>query len=320
MTCAPVILFCYKRPELLRQTLESLAANNLAAQCDLYVFADGPKKDSTGEQVERVAQVRKVILEKKWCRSVFVEASAVNKGLAAAVISGVSRIIEEFGKAIVIEDDVLLSPFFLEFMNEALDTFEGNDRVLAIGSWNYFCRPGILKSNFFLRYPDSIAWATTKQNWRLFEHDAADAYRKLTETGLLRSLNADGETDYFERMLKLQRDGKIDSWAIRWTATAILQRKLAYFPAVSLSKHMGFGAAATHEKSTRDYNAGLTLAAFPQPVVDIGPEENPVAFAEWNLFVKQWFLSENSRDRLKSMMRRAAAIPARWILHKLKLG
>src|SRR5690606_15272744 len=149
-----------------------------------------------------------------------------NKGLARSVVEGVTDVIGRHGRAIVVEDDSLLSPFFLRFMNDALRLYADREQVFAVGAWTYSGGPEGAPSNFFLRYPDSQAWATWKRSWDRFELDGRRLMRDLKARDLLRRLDADGRMVYFSRMLADQVAGRIDSWAIRWTANCVLQGKV----------------------------------------------------------------------------------------------
>ncbi|MFL5752711.1 MAG: glycosyltransferase family 2 protein [Bacteroidia bacterium] len=288
---APIILFVYNRPALAGQTLQSLKENNLASASDLFIFSDGPKEGDSEENKAKVSAVREVIREQNWCRTVTIIEQPKNKGLAASVTDGVTEIVSKYGKVIVVEDDVLLSRHFLQFMNDSLDTYADDPKVLAVGSWNYFQgnpQPG--NEIFFFRYPDSIAWATFDRSWKLFEKDAELALKKLIRMKRMRKFNGDGDAPYFENMLNMQISGKINSWAIRWTATSIINDMLSVFPAQTLSKHIGFGAEATHETSDVDYNSGLVLAEKKIEVTRLPPVENEEALNAWKKFVKTNFL------------------------------
>jgi GT2 family glycosyltransferase len=111
---APIVLFAYNRPQHLKLTLESLHKNELANESDLYIYIDGPKSNATEEQLQKIEAVKQVANEKQWCKNVFIIDSASNKGLAKSIIEGVTKIVNEFGKVIVVEDDVLLSSYFFE--------------------------------------------------------------------------------------------------------------------------------------------------------------------------------------------------------------
>lgn len=292
MALAPIILFVYNRPDMVEQTLRSLQKNALATESELFIYADGPKADASSEQLNKIAEVRKLIRKEQWCGKVNIVEREKNMGLANSVISGVSEMVEKYGRTIVMEDDIQVSPFFLNFMNDALDLYEHNEKILAVASWNYFAS-GISCTNdhFFFRYPDSIAWATYKRSWNLFEKDAKQAYTKLKEKGKLQAFNGDGHALYFENMLQMQIEGKINSWAIRWTATAVLNDMLTVFPKLSMSKHLGFGAEATHEKTEIDYNANLTVSDRKLNLTEATAiEEDKNALEKWVEFVKTNFV------------------------------
>lgn len=278
MSLAPVIVFAYNRPHFTRQTLEALAANHLANESVLYIFADGPKATATDADKIRIGEVRKLLRERKWCKEVIIRESNVNKGLATSVIDGVTEVINQHEKVIVVEDDVVTSPWFLTFMNEALLKYEHQERVLSIGSWNYYYHNG-KHSTFFTHLPDTIAWGSWKRAWKLLETDSRALYDKLRSRDLLHLFNANDRFP-FEKMLQQQIDGKVSSWAIRWTGSAVLHNTLTLYPSISLSKHIGFGSDSTHVKSA-DYNKDLPLASERIPVNDIPISENMNAVAAW---------------------------------------
>lgn len=302
MNLAPIVLFAYNRPSHVKQTLESLYLNPMADQSDLFIYVDGPKPNASPETLANIQQVKKVIREQQWCKSVTIYEAEKNKGLARSVIEGVTATVKKNGKIIVIEDDVIVSPYFLKFMNDSLEFYKNNESVLSIGSWNYFCPSEKLNENFFLRYPDSIAWATFARAWNLFEADASLLLKKLKVQNRLRALNADSATPYFEKMLINQIEGKVDSWAIRWTATAVLNQKFSFYPRYSLSKHIGFGKGATHEVNDDDYNKDLIVFQQPIQINNIPVVENKTAFHEWKLFIAKLNGRKTLRQKVKELL------------------
>ncbi|MBK7298316.1 MAG: hypothetical protein IPI91_17540 [Flavobacteriales bacterium] len=205
---------------------------------------------------------------------------------------------------IVVEDDAVLSPHFLHFMNGALNAYATNEQVFSVGSWNYYADPKGVDETYFSRYPDSLAWATWKRSWDLFEQDGAALLTKLKEKDLLKTLDGDGNVKYFSEMLKAQVKGAIDSWAIRWTASCVLHGKLNVFPRMSMALNRGFGDSATHEKGDVTYYDGLALATKPVAIFSqevIGSEQ---AFNDWVYFVGQHF-EGGSDTSLKTRIWRA---------------
>jgi Glycosyl transferase family 2 len=293
---APVIFFAYNRPELAKATLESLKANELSADSELYIYADGPKPDCSAEGLKNITETRKVLRSEQWCGKVTITESETNKGLAASVLAGVSEVLKKYDNAIIVEDDVLLSGFFLQYMNDALNMYKNDSQVFAIAGWTYFTRLGKIKETFFMRYPDSISWGVFKRSWDQFNYDAIDLKSKLHQTGNMSRFNPFSKYHYFDKMLDMQIDSKIDSWAIRWTATTVLNNGLVLYPPVSMSKHMG-DKTGTHE--VLDYNADLKLASDRVILKRQPIQENKIAFEEWKHFIKINFLQEKLSIRIK---------------------
>lgn len=258
MSLAPIVIFAYNRPWHLSQMFESLKGNAEAVDSEITVFCDGSKPNATREDIQKIEEARSVARAQTWCKKLTVVEAEQNKGLANSVIAGVTSVVERHGRIIVIEDDVILSPFFLAFMNDALEVYEKEEKVLSIGSWNYFHSPPSPKEHFFLTMPDTIAWATWSRAWKLFEPDSSYLMNQLKRRSLMKKFNLDGQYD-FQRMLQAQADGKISSWAIRWTAIAVLKDTLSLYPSKALSKHAGFGTDATNCFGL-DFNSNLELA------------------------------------------------------------
>lgn len=302
MSYAPVILFVYNRPQYTRLTLQALAQNRGADQTELYVFADGPKAGAGATELAAIEEVRALVQAAPGFKRVQVEASPHNKGLAKSVLSGVGKMLESFEAVIVIEDDVVTSPYLLAFMNEALTRYADDERVMSIGSWNYYYQDPLLPA-FFSPLPDTICWATWRRSWQSFQQDEQVLYDELRQQHKLYDFNLQNRFPY-EAMLKQQIAGQVNSWAIRWTAHACLQEKLCLYPGVSLSKHIGFGADSTHVKSA-DYNADLVLADRPVPVGPLPVVANPASVEAFLHFEQQIRPIKTSRKkRLKATAKR----------------
>ena len=303
MSAAPIAIFAYKRPQALKRMLEGLQRNERFAESPVIVFCDGARKGASHAERIGIQQVRDMAKAISGSLSLEVVEAPANKGLARSVIEGVTRVVEAHGRIIVVEDDAVLSPYFLRFMNDALDRFAEVENVHSVGSWNYFAEPDALQGDFFLRYPDSLAWATWKRSWDLFEKDGEVLKSRLKEKGLWNTLDADGRVSYFSTMLNAQIKGAIDSWAIRWTATSVLHGKVNYYPRITMALNKGFGADATHENAP-DHNEDLVLAEVPWTVDSKEAVETPAAIAAWTEYVRMNF--EGGRDRsLKTRVWRA---------------
>ncbi len=247
---APIALFVYNRPLHTRQTLNALAKNYLAQDSILYIFADGAKANATPTQAEALKEVRAIIREQTWCKEVYIIENEENKGLANSIIAGVTQVIEAHGKIIVLEDDMLTSPHFLRFMNEALNFYEKEEKVASIHAYIYEI-PN-LPNTFFLNDPGCWGWATWKRGWKLLEPDGEKLMREIKSKNLVKRFNYENTYPYF-LMLERQVKGENDSWAIRWYASLFLKNKLALYPHQSLVHNIGNDASGTHAKNNEHY-------------------------------------------------------------------
>ena len=131
---APVVLFVYGRPIHTQRTIDALLQNPESKDTDLIVYSDGPKQHSDTEKVE---SVREIIKKTSGFKSINLIERTENLGLAENIIDGVTKVCDEYGKVIVLEDDIVTSPFFLNFMNSALNKYQSNEKVWHISGWNY---------------------------------------------------------------------------------------------------------------------------------------------------------------------------------------
>lgn len=258
---APIVLFAYNRPLYLRQTLEALEKNEQAKDSILYVYADGPKPNASEQDKQKIREARDVILQKQWCKEVILIEREENLGLAKSIITGVTEVIHQHGKAIVLEDDLELSPYFLQYMNEALTAYADEPKVISVGACNFYISDDKTPDTFFLPIPDCLGWATWADRWAMFESDSNKLYQQLHDANLTEFFNLYGAYDFLN-ILKMQAENKISSWAIRWQAVAYLHQKLTIYPKYALSNHIGLGQDATNSKDV-DYSLYTKFPAYP---------------------------------------------------------
>jgi hypothetical protein len=255
---APIALFTYNRPKHLKKTVEALAANELAGESDLFIFSDGPKADSDKEKVE---ETRKFLRTISGFKSINIKENGTNSGLAPSIIAGVTELVNRFGKAIVMEDDLMSSPYFLRFMNEALDIYENEERVACIHGYLYPIKTEELPETFFIQHASSWGWATWKRAWDLFEPDGRILMEELRKKNLIRKFNINGSYN-FSGMLQRQIDGLTNSWAIRWSATCLTNNKLNLYPHRSLIQNIGQDGSGEHKGNSSRHQVKLAVNAI----------------------------------------------------------
>lgn len=300
MTFAPIALFAYRRPRHLRMTIDALRQNAEAKGSKLYIFADAPRDSGADEGVN---EVRRVIESISGFASVDVVYRPQNFGLAKNITAGVSQILDDNETVIVVEDDIVVTPTFLQFMNSALDLY-GNEPV--VGSISGYCYPtkGRLPETFFIKGADCWGWATWRDRWKVYEPDGSKLLAELK----LRQLESEfdfGGVAAFTQMLVSQIEGKNDSWAVRWHASCFLNDMLILYPGRSLVQNVGQDGSGTHAKVlTRKYN--VQMATRPIQVGGIAIEQSDAGLRAFQDFFRRLRRPPSLADRLVSRARRAA--------------
>lgn len=250
-TLAPIVLFVYNRPWHTEQTLNALKANDLADQSVLYIYADGPKKDASPEQTEKIKEVRKLIRKEKWCTEVHIIEAESNKGLADSIVDGVTEVVNRHGRIIVLEDDIVTSPGFLKYMNEALDLYEDEEKVMHISGYMY-PHSESLPETFFFNVPLCWGWATWKRAWSFYDNDSLNLYKQIEENDRWQEFNKFGG-DYLGYQLKANLAGLLNTWFIKWHATTFLKNRFTLYPGKSLVQNIGFDNTGSHNANTVSY-------------------------------------------------------------------
>ena len=235
---APIVIFVYNRPEKTIDLLNSLSKNSEASNSNIYIFSDGPKLNASNLEIEEIEMVRQICRNENRFLNTKIFQREKNIGLAKSIIDGVTHIVNLHGKVIVLEDDLILSPFFLKFMNDSLYRYEKNKKVGSIGGCNYFAYGEKYSDFFFFDIPDSLGWGTWKDRWEKFDEDPFTIYNKIIKSNnLVSKFNAHGAYDFI-KLLKDQMEGKVDSWAIRWHGTCILNNWKTLYSNPSMTNHI----------------------------------------------------------------------------------
>lgn len=243
---APIILFVYNRPWHTKQTVEALLKNELASLSELYIFSDGHKTDATEEQRNKIGKVRNYIHSIEGFKSIKIIESPINNGLANSVINGVTNIINEYKKVIVLEDDIITHPFFLRYMNDALNSYIKDLRIFSIGGYcpNIKIPFWYINNSYIVHRTESWGWATWKERWEKADWGVSN-YDSVRQSSKEIAMFNRGGDDMFP-MLTSQLNGEIDSWAIRWDYTLFKHNAYCIRPTKSLTYNIGFDNSGTN--------------------------------------------------------------------------
>jgi len=277
---APVVLFAYARPDHLHQTLSALAAAEGARDTRLWIFSDGPKNAAAED---KVAEVRAILAEPNWQRDfaeVTVVAADKNKGLARSIIEGVTQVLDQHGNVIVLEDDLLVAPDFLRFMNSAL---ERHEQTAEVGSVTGYCpipQPPADYPHDVYAVPRSCShsWATWRDRWETVDWSGRDAPRLWKDPVLRRRFMATG-SDKLDRLGR-QLEGRIDSWSIMFNLWHVINDRVALYPVRNLVQNIGFDGSGTHTGShDRMHTALAPSGSALDPAL---PPEDPRVLASFH--------------------------------------
>ncbi len=248
MSLAPIALFVYNRPEHTKKTIDALQQNYLAKESDLWIFADAAKQPKDEKAVQQV----RTLLRPAGFRNVNVVERDTNLGLADSVIQGTSELLNKYGSVISLEDDLITSPHFIQFMNEGLEFYKKNKRVFSISGFSF--------SRTFMKFdeaeaaevyshyrPMSWGWATWKSRWDKVDWEVVD-YESFMASKEKRKKFELGGSD-LTTMLKYQKEGLVDSWYIRWSYACYKQGLLNIYPRISLINNIGHDGSGVHKSN-----------------------------------------------------------------------
>ena len=273
---APVVVFAYNRDKEIKQVVECLANNDLAKYSNVYFFSDGPKDDKDREEVDKVRGFLESISNRYDFKSVSIYKSEKNKGLAVSVISGVSRIIEQYGRVIVIEDDLKLSKYFLLYMNRCLDHYIQDERIWSVNGYTPILETlGNYNKDMYLSCKAfSTGWGTWADRWNRVEWDTDILLRYALNPRNRITLGRGGNN--LLEMLTAQKRGQIDSWAVRWCASMCIHNMYALTPARSLVEIGGLdnGTHSSPDDKTRYHMSGFTDEIADWCVEGLLPDED----------------------------------------------
>ena len=252
MRLAPIVLFTYNRLWHTQKTIQALKNNELANESELIIYSDGAKNKSA---YESVSQVRDYVETVDGFKKVTIITRDKNWGLANSIIDGVTQVIKKYGKVIVLEDDLVTSPFFLRYMNDALEFYKDEDKVMHVSGYIYPIDNKKLSETFFIKPDTCWGWATWDRAWKYFKKDT-NYYLNIFSKEMIRDFNLNGNYDHFKQ-IKANKNGRIDTWAIYWYASTYLQNGLSLHPSQSFVSNIGHDGKGVHCVKTSIYDVDL---------------------------------------------------------------
>lgn len=240
---SPVVIFSYNRPVHLKKTIDALSRNDLAADSSVYIFCDGAKENASPETLSQVVENREVARCAKGFKEIHVIEREYNYGLANNIIGAVTEVVNKYGRIITLEDDVITSPGFLRFMNDALDTYANDEQVMHISSYMYPHKQRLPDTFFYeVPYPGG-GWATWKRAWDCFSNDIDELYTYWCPRW--KEFNRYGG-NVLQKQLEANYQGTMYTWFIKWHAVVLQKGGLTLYPHTSLTNNIGFDSSGSN--------------------------------------------------------------------------
>ncbi len=274
---APIVVFAFNRPVHLKKTLSALSKNIGAKDSNLYLFVDGPRNSEDRRTINACIKVGNEFSDN--FKTFEVKQSHVNNGLANSIIFGITHVLQNHPKVIVVEDDLVTSPYFLDFINRGLERYQNEKDVASIHGFVLpFTNP--ISEPFFMKGADCWGWGTWSNRWELFNPDGQVLLEELRSKNLIDEFNLDGSYSFSE-MLENQIAGKNNSWAIRWHASMFLRNKLTLYPAQTYVENIGFDGSGTHTGETSIFYSPVSQASQDLPMEMTVSEEGFKEMSKW---------------------------------------
>lgn len=256
---APIVLFVHKRLNETKQVIKDLQENMLSEESTLFIFSDAAANEQDKKSVE---EVRDYINNISGFKEIKIKERDFNYGLAKSIIAGVTEVLERFDKIIVLEDDLCTSPYFLKYMNDALNCYQEKTEIASISGYSVPLKKNNIEL-YFLPGTFWWGWGTWKNRWDQFNKDGTFLLNELKNRNLMKQYNINGSFLISpEIILKKFLKGQLNSWAVRWHASMILEKKFSLYPSLSFVKNIGIGSGENCRVKANCFNTNIAEKAL----------------------------------------------------------
>ncbi|MEQ9187024.1 MAG: glycosyltransferase [Cryomorphaceae bacterium] len=291
---APIAFFAFNRPEHTRKTLAALARCEGGKESEVHFFCDGPRPNETENGIKSIEEVRTLLQSQAWPRSAHYHFKESNVGLAASITAGINHVLSTADRVIVVEDDLVVGKGFLTYLNTALDHYVNEDKVMHISAYVPPIESEGLPPLFFYGQASCWGWATWKRAWKSYDGDAVSLKASLVERNLVDHFNIDGSYN-FMRHLEKNIEGSLNTWAIKWQASVLLNGGLFLHPNRSLVVNIGADGSGAHMRGEEAEGIGRSVAQEIELTFPTELEDNPTARTR----IAAHYSAEKTRLKLK---------------------
>ena len=291
----PVLLLAYNRPEAMLRSLEAI---DKADPPRVYIAIDGPKSNDAKDRKQVVACV-KIARERSSASNVSTLIRDSNLGCGVAISSAIDWFFQAEAQGIILEDDLVPTENFFEFVDEALEIYRRDVRVLSIGGFNAVPPKSISSSDDirFSRFPQIWGWATWRDRWQSYQYELPRYPTGHEFIRVLRWCNYSAvQTFYWLRQFRRVRDRDVDTWDYQLTHLAMRQGRVSVVPNVNLVENHGWGNSATHTRTKPRF--------LPHGTGSIAVKDMPSFNGKTDVVADRWMSAEVFRSTSVGLIRR----------------
>jgi hypothetical protein len=289
---APIALFVYNRLWHTKQTVKALQNNKLASRSILYIYSDAAIDGSNNEEIN---EIRKYIHNINGFNKVIIIEREDNLGLADSIIDGVSNVIKKYGRIIILEDDLVTSPYFLNFMNDALVFYEKSTNIYHISGWSYPINVNGLGDMFLWNVMNCWGWATWENRWNHFEKNIENTIANFNSRDII-EFNMNGAEKFWDQVER-NRKGIINTWAVFWYAHIYKNDGLCVNPSISFVQNIGRDGSGTNSPAIKPFLTKLNLKQSLKFETELC--ENPIA----TMRIRDFYISQKKHILVRILNR-----------------
>lgn len=270
MTFSPIVCFGYDRPNHLNNLLSSLEKNPEAQDSDVTISIDGVNENTNLQLHNKTLEVA----NQRWnFKSTNILYRKTNLGCRENILTSINEMFDKTNKLIILEDDLLLGKYFLDYMNKSLIFYENYSDIWHINGYSYPQLVNNSTSASISRFVSPWGWGTWKNRWETFisknYHKENIISNKNSED--IYKFNHNGLYDW-EDIIKKHQLQKTSIWDAYWYQAVFLENGYSVFPNKSFVQNFGFDGTGVHCSDTNDWKTKLNnkkIRHFPKNI-DVG--------------------------------------------------
>lgn len=295
---APIIIFVYNRVDHVRAVIEALLQCHESENSILYIYSDAAKSDYDKEGVNLV---REYVSRISGFKEIRIIKQKKNLGIERSEITGIKDVIDRHGKAIILEDDIVVGPYFLRFINDALEKYREKKEVISITGYSFLRddEARSLPEYSFVQLTSAWGWATWEDRWQLFCNDIGKKeVLSLCNKQIRTAFNHGGN---YADMMYHQYLKKAFTWDLCWYWTSFSNNKYTLAPTLTMVNNIGMDGSGVHYNDKTQINRieAIETREYSGDLPEVVELDEKVDTAITNALINQSAQNEHSSNQIE---------------------